>query len=88
MTTMSKSTLSPKALDGLLRFLRTYSGRNAVAAYVGVRATDPALAQQARENALFWCTGADRRQWTLRDLEEHALIVRQSGLWAAREVAK
>jgi hypothetical protein len=68
----------------LIRFLGTRHGQRAVAAFVGVRSTDPALDAQARETALHFCPLRSTRNWTLADLVDAALVVLPSGVYAAR----
>lgn len=76
MTTNAKKSLS--------RFLSTRNGERAVAAFVGVRSTDPQARMQAADVALHFCPGI--RNWSLGDLIREALVVRASGVYAAREV--
>lgn len=76
MTTTNKS---------LLRFLRTKSGQRCVAAYVGVRSTDPALHAQATELALHWAPNRELRSWTMADLRDAALRVDGADVYRARE---
>ena len=68
----------------LARFLNTRNGQLAVAAFVGVRSTDPTLLMEAAEVALHWCPAV--RNWSLGDLIREALVVRPSGVYAAKAV--
>ncbi len=78
MTTTAKKSIT--------RFLSTRNGQRAVAAFVGVRSTDPALDAQARETALHFCPVRSARNWTLGDLIAAAIVVLPSGVYAPKEV--
>lgn len=69
-------------------FLKTRQGELAVAAFVGVRSTDPALLFQCRENANHWMPVSVRRTWKLSDLVAVALRVDAAGVYRAVEVAQ
>jgi SRSO17 transposase len=77
MTTMTTT-------KSLIRFLGTRNGQRAVAAFVNVRSTDPALDAQARETALHFCPVRSARNWTVADLIAAAIVVLPSGVYAAR----
>ena len=78
MTTMTTT-------KSLIRFLATRNGQLAVACFINVRSTDPALRMAARIDASSYCPM--RRNWTMSDLIDAALTIRPSGLYAAKEVA-
>lgn len=72
---------TPKALT---RFLATRNGQRAVAAFIGVRSTDPASRMQAADVALHWCPAV--RNWSLGDLIAATLVIRPSGVYEAKKV--
>lgn len=76
--------MNTTAKKSLTRFLDTRNGQRAVAAFVGVRSTDPAARMQAADVALHWCPSV--RNWSLGDLIAATLVIRPSGLYAAKEV--
>lgn len=78
---MSTNTIS----DALRRFLETEAGNRTIAAYVGVRSTDPAAMAQATENAAFFAPALNLRSWSLADLRRAALRVDRAGVYRAIE---
>lgn len=81
MTTMTTTKVS------LAAFLKTPHGRCAVASFVGVHESDPALLFQCRANAIDWMPCSVLRDWGLSDLIKAALQVDAAGVWRAKEVA-
>lgn len=78
MTTNGKKNLT--------RFLKTRNGDRAVAAFVGIRSTDPVAVAQAAETAEYFAPGWMARGWTMADLRYATLTVLPSGVYAAKEV--
>lgn len=72
------------AQKSLTRFLSTSNGQRAIAAYVGVRSTDPALVAQATATAEYFAPGAHARKWTMADLRAAALRIDGAGVYAAK----
>lgn len=78
--------MTTNAKKSLTRFLDTRNGQRAVAAFVGVRSTDPVAVAQATETAEFFAPAHAARKWTMQDLRYVALVTMPSGVYAAKEV--